>query len=163
MARALRSHLAGGRLFHVYARGVDSMVIFRDRRDRLSFLRLLATEVERHDWSCHAFCLMNTHVHLVLEAALERVSRGMHDLLGVYAMRFNTRHHRHGHLFGDRYGARVIETEDSLWRTVDYVLENPVRAGMVDAYEQWPWCGAAHLGREDDLDSIATRFEDMST
>jgi len=124
MARRPRSHLADGRLFHVYARGVDSMVIFRDYRDRLAFLRLLATAVERHEWNCHAFCLMNTHVHVVVEAALAQVSRGLHLMLGVYAMRFNRRHGRHGHLFGDRYGARLIETETSLWRTVEYVLED---------------------------------------
>jgi putative transposase len=145
MARQPRYVLADGRFFHVYARGVDSMVIFRDRRDHLEFLRLLATTVERQEWRCHAFCLMNTHVHVVVEAALERLSRGMHALLGDYAMRFNRRHARHGHLFGDRYGARVIETENSLWRTVDYVLQNPVRAGLVETFERWPWCAAAHL------------------
>jgi putative transposase len=149
MARQPRFHLADGRFFHLYARGVDSMVIFRDHRDNLAFLRLLASAVERHDWSCHAFCLMNTHIHLVVEAALERVSRGMHDVLGVYAMRFNKRHARHGHLFGERFGARVIETEDSFWSTVGYVLENPVRAGLAQTYEEWPWCGAAHLAAID--------------
>ena len=145
MTREPRSYLADGRFFHIYARGVDGMVIFRDRRDRLAFLRLLATAVDRHDWSCHAFCLMNTHVHLVVEAALERVSRGMHLLLGVYAMRFNKRHGRHGHLFGDRYGATLIESDRSFWNAVDYVLQNPVRAGIVGSYEEWPWAGAAHL------------------
>ena len=127
-----RHHLAEGRFFHLYARGVDSMVIFRDREDRLEFLALLAAAVDRHTWRCHAFCLMDTHVHLVVEAALERISRGMHVLLGLYARRFNVRHCRHGHVFGDRYGARMIESE-------------PVRAGMVATSADWPWCAAAHL------------------
>jgi putative transposase len=139
-----RRHLAEGRFFHLYARGVDSMVIFRDRDDRLEFLALLAAAVDRHMWRCHAFCLMDTHVHLVVEAALERVSRGMHVLLGVYAKHFNIRHGRHGHVFGDRYGARVIESEDVLRVTIDYVLLNPVRAGMVATSGDWPWCAAAH-------------------
>ncbi len=145
MPRQPRCLLAEGRFFHLYARGVDSTVVFRDRHDRLQFMRLLATAVERHEWSCHAFCLMDTHIHLVVEAALERISQGMHALLGIYAMRFNKRHVRHGHLFGDRYGARLIDTETYLWRTVEYVLDNPVRAGMVATWDEWPWSGAAHL------------------
>jgi len=140
-----RHHLAEGRFFHLYARGVDSMVIFRDREDRLEFLALLAAAVDRHTWRCHAFCLMDTHVHLVVEAALERISRGMHVLLGLYARRFNVRHCRHGHVFGDRYGARMIESEDVLGITIEYVLLNPVRAGMVATSADWPWCAAAHL------------------
>ena len=142
MARLPRQSLAGGQFFHLYARGVDHMVIFRDRDDRLEFLELLAVAVERHSWRCHAFCLMDTHIHLVVEAALARVSRGMHVLLGRYASRFNTRHGRSGHLFGDRYGARLIESEEVLSATVEYVLHNPVRAGMVQTSADWPWCGA---------------------
>ena len=144
MPRMPRNQLGDGRFFHLYARGVDSMVIFRDRDDRLEFLALLSTAVDRHTWRCHAFCLMDTHFHLVVEAALERISRGMHLLLFRYATRFNRRNRRHGHLFGDRYGARLIESDDALSRTVEYVLHNPVRAGMVATSADWPWCAAAH-------------------
>jgi REP-associated tyrosine transposase len=145
MPRAPRHLLASGRFFHLYARGVDSMVIFRDRDDRLEFMRLLAITVHRHDWRCHAFCLMDTHAHLVAEAALADISSGMHSVLGRYATHFNRRHERHGHLFGERYGARLIESERAFWAVVGYVLDNPVRAGMVGSHDEWPWCGAAHL------------------
>jgi REP element-mobilizing transposase RayT len=141
MARVPRSALAEGRFFHVYARGVDRVAIFRDRDDRLRFLQLLLLATERGTWDCHAFCLMDTHVHLVVEAAIERVSRGMQLLLGRYARHFNDRHQRVGHLFGGRFGARLIEDEDYLGAAVEYVLQNPVRAGMVAAAADWPWSG----------------------
>ena len=48
-------------------------------------------------------------------------------------------------MFGDRYGARMIESEDVLGITIEYVLLNPVRAGMVATSADWPWCAAAHL------------------
>jgi REP element-mobilizing transposase RayT len=141
VARLPRSALAEGQFFHLYARGVDHLTIFRDRDDRLRFLQLLAAVTEREAWRCHAFCLMDTHVHLIVEAALARVSRGMQSLLGLYARHFNDRHRRSGHLFGDRFGAQLIESEPYLEIAVEYVLHNPVRAGMVESASDWPWSG----------------------
>ena len=66
---------------------VDRLTIFHDRSDRLRFLQLLVSATERESWCCHAFCLMDTHVHLILEAALTQVSRGMHHVLGLYEKR----------------------------------------------------------------------------
>ena len=139
MARVPRSVLADGRCFHLFARGVDHLTIFRDREDRLAFLELLAQVVGRERWVCNAFCLMDTHVHLVVEAQLEKISRGMQRLLGTYARGFNDRHGRVGHLFGDRYGARLIDGEGYLRDVVSYVVLNPVRAGIVDSASDWPW------------------------
>ena len=139
MARIPRNALADGRCFHLFARGVDHLTIFRDWEDRLAFLELLAQVVGRERRVCDAFRLMDTHVHLVVEAHLEKISRGMQRLLGKYARRFNDRHGRVGHLFGDRYGARVIADDGLLHDVVEYVILNPVRAGIVDSAADWPW------------------------
>ena len=145
MARLARTSLADERFFHVYARGVDHLTIFRDRDDRLRFLQLLVTATEREAWCCHAFCLMDTHIHVIVEAAIVQVSRGMQLLLGRYARHFNNRHGRCGHLFGGRFGARVLDTEEYLWTAIEYVLQNPVRAGMVETAADWPWSAARTL------------------
>jgi REP-associated tyrosine transposase len=60
------------------------MVIFRDDRDGIVYLRMLAAVVERFAWSCHAFCLMPNHVHLVVETIGAALSRGMSRLNGRY-------------------------------------------------------------------------------
>ncbi len=146
MPRVPRYALADGGCFHLFARGVDHLTIFRDREDRLTFLDLLAQVVSRERWVCDAFCLMDTHVHLVIEARLEKVSLGMHRLLGTYARRFNDRYGRVGHLFGDRFGARVIGDEAYLRDVVDYVIANPVRAGIAESTDDWPW-SASRFGR----------------
>jgi putative transposase len=138
MARGLRTDLPDG-FFHVTARGVDGTSVFRDARDRRGFLELLADAVGRHRWTCHAFCLMTTHYHLIVETGQEDLSTGMHRLNGVHAQRFNRRHGRRGHLFGDRFAAWVIETEEHLQAAASYVLENPVRAGICESPADWPW------------------------
>jgi REP-associated tyrosine transposase len=138
MARGLRSCLPDG-VFHVTTRGVNGCAIYLDDSDRWAFLGLLAECVERNDWNVHVYCLMTTHYHLVVEATQEELSLGMQRLNGVHALRFNRRHRRHGHLFGDRFASWVIEGEDYFAATCRYVLLNPVRAGLCRRPEEWPW------------------------
>jgi len=138
MSRILRSSLPDG-YFHVYTRGVAQTDIFRDDEDRRCFLALLARVTHRHEWDMHALCLMTTHYHAVLEATRAHLSAGMQWLNGLYAQTFNKRYARHGHLFGARFGSKTIETEEYLAAACDYVLLNPVRAGLCERAAEWQW------------------------
>jgi putative transposase len=129
-------------VFHVTTRGVARTAIFRDDDERRLFLRLLANVVNRQEWHCHAFCLMTNHYHLVVEAYLWRLAAGMQRLNGVYAQTFNRRHKRSGHLFGDRYAAWVVESDEHRRAACEYVLQNPVRAGLCERADDWPWSAA---------------------
>jgi putative transposase len=145
MSRVPRSQLDDG-VFHVTARGAGGTPIFLHDTDRLDFLGLLQSTAHRFDWRCHAYCLMSTHYHLVLESARLPLSLGMHHLNGAHARRFNRRHDRHGHLFAGRFSAYVIQDESYLEAACRYVLENPVRAGLSPTVEAWPWSGFAASG-----------------
>jgi putative transposase len=142
MARLRRSDLPDG-VFHVTARGVAGTAVFRDDEDRRRFLHLLGRAVERHDWTCHAFCLMGTHYHLVVQATRDDVSAGIQWLNGTYAQSFNRRHERWGHLFGARFGSWVVDRDEHLAATCRYVLQNPVRAGLCRNAEDWAWSAVA--------------------
>jgi putative transposase len=138
VARPLRSDLLDG-IYHVTTRGVDGTAIVRDDDDRRVFLARVADVVPRFDWLVHALCLMNTHYHLVIETTRVALSNGMKRLNGRYAQSFNQRHARSGHLFGDRFWASLIESEEQLHAACLYVVYNPVRAGLCDRAEDWPW------------------------
>jgi putative transposase len=139
--RAPRRSLPDG-IYHVTARGIDSDAVFRDDADRVVFLRLLGETIDGQGWICHAFCLMGTHYHLVVEATQAALSGGLHRLNGVYAQLFNRRHGRRGHLFGARFHAWVLDDEEHFRNTCAYVAENPVRAGLCREAEDWPWSSA---------------------
>jgi putative transposase len=139
MSRVPRSSLPDG-LFHVSSRGVaDRGAIFRDDTDRRAFLVLLRDSVRKHDWTCHAFCLMGTHYHLVVDTLRVNLPRGLHRLNWLYALHFNDRYGLFGHVFADRFSARVIESEDYLYDACAYVMLNPVKAGLCERAEEWPW------------------------
>jgi putative transposase len=115
------------------------MPVFRDDADRTKFLRFLEYAVDRYDWTCFALCVMSTHYHLVVESRRVDLSAGLQWLNGVYAMNFNRRHARFGHVFAERFSARVIESEEHLLESCAYVLMNPVKAGLCHRVEDWPW------------------------
>ena len=120
------------------ARGVAGLPIFLADVDRLDFLSLLKAVTKASAWSCHVFCLMTTHYHVVIETSLESLSRGMHQLNWKYAVLYNKRYGRRGHLFESRFSAWVIRDDAHLEATCNYVLTNPARAGL-DTADPWPW------------------------
>jgi putative transposase len=140
MARIPRSELPDG-AYHLTARGVNGGPIVLDDLDRLFFAALLRSTVLSLDWCCHAWCLLTNHFHLVVEAPRVRVSAGMKRINGLYAQRFNHRHARRGHLFQDRFASWVIDDDDYLTAVCNYVLANPVRAGLTERAEDWRWAG----------------------
>jgi REP-associated tyrosine transposase len=143
MARIPRNELPEYAVFHVTARGAGRIPIYRADDDRRAFLALLAEAVSRFDWSCHAFCLMTNHYHLVVESFRQTLSAGMHRLNGIYAQSFNMKYDRWGHLFGERFWCRALE-EDDLAVVCGYVLDNPVRAGICERIDEWPWSASRY-------------------
>jgi REP element-mobilizing transposase RayT len=147
MSRVPRSSLPDG-FFHVYARGVAAAgPLFRDDDDRRVFLDLVWRTTRTHRWRCHALCVLGTHYHLVVETSRDALSSGMQRLNGHYARYFNARHRRFGHVFAERFASRVIEDDTYLYDACAYVLLNPVKAGLCERAQDWPWSYCA-LGME---------------
>lgn len=137
-----------GLLQHVIVRGVEKRPIFLDDQDRddfLSRLRLLLPETET---DCHAWALLDNHFHLLLRPNRRRLSDFMRRLLTGYAIVFNLRHRRVGHLFQNRYRSIVCDQDPYLLALVRYIHLNPLRAGVVadlEALATFPWCGHGEL------------------
>jgi putative transposase len=136
--RKPRAEVEAG-LFHVFARGNNKQLIYRDDHDRGTYLRLLQGTVRHFRWRFLAYCLMDNHVHLLLETREANLGAGMRRLHGSYAQCFNFRHGTSGHLFQGRYGSVRIKTDEQLWTVVIYIAMNPVEAGLCRHADDWPW------------------------
>lgn len=136
---------------HVTQRGNRRGRVFysdADHRTYLSWLREYTTE---HEVDVLAYCLMSNHTHLVLvPAARNSLHLALRRLHLRYAQRVNRAHDWRGHLWQGRYFASVLD-ESYLWAAIRYVELNPVRAGMVERAEDYPWSSArAHCGMRAD-------------
>lgn len=138
MTRPLRLEIEGG-VYHVTSRGNARQLIFLDNSDKQRFLDVLNSVVERFNWLCHAYCLMDNHYHLMIETPEGNLSRGMRQLNGVYTQLFNRRHKRVGHLFQGRYKSILVDKDKYLMALCRYIVLNPVRAKLVKGPYAWKW------------------------
>ncbi|HJV00815.1 MAG TPA: transposase [Burkholderiaceae bacterium] len=128
-----------GDLYHVTSRGDRLEDIYVDDGDRLLWLDLLGHTCARFHWSCHAWCQMSNHYHLVVETAEPNLSAGMRQLNGIFTQASNRKHRRCGHVFQGRYKAVLVDRNSYLLELARYVVLNPVRAGIVADAADWPW------------------------
>jgi putative transposase len=146
VGRIPRCNLPDG-LSHLTSRGNRRQALFLVERDAGAYLDLLDYITPRVGWTCISYCLMPNHVHLLADAMQEQLSAAMRYVNGVYAQRFNREHGFRGHLLQGRFKAKPIADEGHLTEALRYIVMNPVRAGLCERPEQWPWSSyRAHLG-----------------
>lgn len=142
-------------LQHVIVRGIEKRDIFLDDSDRASFVQRLGFLLQQTGTQCLAWSLMSNHFHLLLKPTGEKLSHFMRRLLTGYAVTFNLRHHRSGHLFQNRYKSIVCEEDAYLLELVRYIHLNPLRVGIVgdvQELDRYPWTGHSVLLRLQTLD-----------
>jgi len=146
---------SGPGLFHVTVNGTGPGPLFHDVFDPFIWHATLASTLIRTCWTCVSFCLMTTHLHLLIDVPDTSLSRGMHLLNSRYAHAFNQRHGRKGALQLRRFGAVHIESDAHLAVAFRYVARNPVEAGATDSPLNWSWSTyAGTVGVEDGLDHV---------
>ncbi len=137
-----------GVLQHVIARGIERREIFRDDEDRKAFVTRLSALLTATHTHCYAWALVPNHFHLLLLPTQTTLTSFMRRLQTGYAVTFNLRHRRSGHLFQNRYKSIVCDQEEYLLALVRYIGLNPLRAGLVrdlEALDRHPWSSHAVL------------------
>jgi REP element-mobilizing transposase RayT len=135
---------APGALHHIIVRGIERRKIFRDDADREDFLERLGRILSASQTRCFAWALLPNHFHLLLRTGLAPISDVMRRLLTGYAVTFNLRHRRSGHLFQNRYKSILCQEDTYLLELVRYIHLNPLRARLVPdlrALDQYDFCG----------------------
>ena len=139
-------------LHHVMVRGIERSRIFENDRDREDFLERLGRIIQEGEASCFAWVLIPNHAHVLLRTGPTTLAGMMRRLLTGYAVSFNLRHQRSGHLFQNRYRSIVCEENAYLLELVRYIHLNAIRAGLVKGMEgldRFRWSGHSVLmGRE---------------
>jgi REP element-mobilizing transposase RayT len=139
---------APGTLHHVIVRGIEKRRIVDDNKDRADFVNRLGLIASDTGTTIYAWALLTNHAHILLRSSESGLSGYMRRLLTGYAIRYNNRHKRHGHLFQNRYKSIICDEDAYFMELVRYIHLNPLRAGMVrdlDGLARYKWCGHAPL------------------
>lgn len=117
-------------IYHVVVKGVANQIIFEERKDFEKYIEIL----DFHKSTCHfklfAYCLMSNHTHILLQitdTSLETIFRKINT---HYAVWFNMKYGRSGHLQGDRFYSEPINDIHHLFCAIKYIHLNPTKAGL---------------------------------
>lgn len=129
--RPLRIRIENG-WYHVINRGLNRMPLFRNDRDWEHRLELLAQLPERLGVIVHAYALMKTHDHFLLQVPRNNLDVAMQWFNMSYGVWFNKRHQRLGPVFSSPYKAILVEGNGSWALDLSrYIHLNPIRTAKL--------------------------------
>ena len=133
-----------GTLHHVIIRGIEKRRIVHDKVDRAHLVQRMEDLSKETGTSVYAWSVMTNHAHILLKSGNRGLSYFMRRFLTGYAINYNIRHKRHGHLFQNRYKSIVCDEDAYFRELVRYIHLNPLRAKIVKTLselDKYPWCG----------------------
>ncbi|PHO11233.1 hypothetical protein CPG37_01970 [Malaciobacter canalis] len=147
MARRPRIEISG--YYHIVNRGVERRVVFYDKDDFEYFLSLLSDCCEKFNITLHNYCLMNNHYHLLIEVKEGNLSKFMRYLNSIYAIYFNKKYKRSGHLWQGRFKSWYVANEAYLYILMRYIEQNPLKAKIVEKIEYYPYSSSYYFYKEE--------------
>ena len=125
--------------YHVVNRGVEQRVVYKDKDDFEMFLNVLCTACQLYNVQLHGYVLMSNHYHLLIETKDENLSRFMKHVNASYAIYFNKKYKRSGHLWQGRFKSWYVTDESYLYALIGYIENNPIKAKMIERLGQYPY------------------------
>ncbi|HTU25127.1 MAG TPA: transposase [Pirellulales bacterium] len=163
MPRPLRP-IDDGLIYHVINRGNNRQKVFHKRGDFEAFLEALCNLKERKPFELYGYCLMPNHFHLLLRPTGATISRIVQSLLVSHTQRYHRHHGSGGHVWQGRFKSPVIQDDEHLLTVLRYIEANPLRAGLVERADEYPWSSyRAHGAGQADalLDRVAV-YDELS-
>jgi len=151
---ARKHQLTNSLLYHIFNRGSARSAVFHNGEDYTQFTKILSRYAKERKLRIYHWVLMPNHYHVLLELDHpEALSSIMAGIDRSYVHYHHKAHSSVGHLWQGRFKSQAIEKDRYLLNCGRYIERNPVKAGMVDYAEDYPYSSAAYYvsGREDEL------------
>jgi REP element-mobilizing transposase RayT len=138
MPRCARIPCKSG-IYHVILRGNERKEIFLEDEDKQRFFDILLEKRKKSNFSLYAYCIMDNHVHLIMNAKDEPLSTVIKRVGTSYAYYYNKKNKRVGHVFQDRFKSENIEDDAYLISAIRYTHNNPVKAAICLSAKDYKW------------------------
>ncbi|MBU0503848.1 MAG: transposase [Candidatus Omnitrophica bacterium] len=124
--------------YHIYVRGNQKQTVFKEKEDFEFYLRQLKYYKRKYFFSMYGYCLMPNHIHLIGEPLCpEKLPKFMQCLQRSYTAYYNKKYTNVGHLWQNRFKAKVITKDGYLLNCLAYIEQNPIRANLVQKIEKY--------------------------
>ena len=130
MPRTAR-RLSNTGIYHIMVKGINRQPIFYEEEDYQRYLNTLGRTIDKSDAVILGYCLMNNHVHLLIQDCNNAIATVMKSIETSYAYWYNHKYERSGHVFQDRFKSENVEDDAYLMTVIRYIHQNPVKAGII--------------------------------
>jgi len=131
--------LVAGGIYHITQRAPGRELVFVENSDYLKFLSLLKETSQKSNINVFCFSLLPNHLHLLIRTNERNLDKAMKNLFEKYAMYFNAKYQRKGHVFCGVYRASACESEDYFLTVSFYIHLNAFRAGLCKSPFNYKW------------------------
>jgi len=112
-------------IFHIICKSISEVTLFKTGEDKKKYLSLIKKYKTLYNFKIYGYCLMDNHSHLMIDANGADISKVMHGINFSYALYFNKKYKREGHLFKDRFKSKIVDNERYLKTLSLYMHNNP--------------------------------------
>jgi len=104
-----------------------------------------------------AYCFMPDHIHILAEGKAKSADLCVFVNIARQRSAFVARRWIRGRLWQAGYFDRVLREDDSTFAVAQYIVQNPVRAGLVRSPVEYPFCGSSIWSKEELVESTMCR------
>lgn len=141
--------------FHLMTQGINKEYIFENNSEKVEYEKLILLQKKELNVNILAYCIMDNHAHILIRVKeVENMSNFMHKINSQYATYYNKKHHRTGYVFKNRYKSQMINSLKHLYRCIDYIHDNPVKAGICETREQYKFSSYSNLYQNNQIKAI---------
>lgn len=148
-------------IYHIMVRSISDVPLFRCSLDKDKYLSLVKKYQDIFLFKVYAYCIMDTHAHMIIDGNGADISRIMQSINQCYAQYYNYVYKRHGHLFQDRFKSKIVKDDRGIITLSAYIHTNPDDIAVYrDKWEKYKYSSmGVYLGlRGDDFGIIDYGF-----
>lgn len=131
-----------GFVYHITSRGNNKQVLFLNNADYNTYINEMKNSLkyfEDDKYEVYSYCIMNNHVHILMRCNLAKPGKLMARINKKYADYYNKKYGKSGHVFQQRYYAKIMKDGFQILDVSRYIHKNPVKAKLVKKAEDYKW------------------------
>ena len=111
-------------IYHVIVRGNNRERIFAGAEEKGKYLHIIQDYCERYKFHFLGYVIMDNHAHLLIRVEQVELAKIMQGIQQRYTQYYNRRYARTGHVFEQRYKAKLCSDEKYLLTLLCYVHQS---------------------------------------
>jgi putative transposase len=133
--------LSSSRTFFATTRTSMGRRLLQSERNATLLIDVMRSYVAERKFQLHDFVVMPDHVHLLITVDREvTIEKAMQLIKGRFSFRLKREFQYLGEVWQHGFSEVRVDDDESFSRYREYIAQNPVKAGLVDSPEQYPYC-----------------------